>query len=99
MGDFPRESRGWQPLALWNEERPVAELVKVLWAYSIHRSCSDQEEGFWETLPFPFPGSCTQFALWSGGGAQMKAGIGHQYIKKLPPKTLRRTGALGQTDR
>lgn len=28
----------------WKAERPVAELVRV-WAYSIHRSCLDQEEG------------------------------------------------------
>ncbi len=28
----------------------MAELVRVLWAYSTHRSWRDQEEGFWDTI-------------------------------------------------
>lgn len=28
----------------------MAELVRELWAYSTHRSCWDQEDGFWDTM-------------------------------------------------
>jgi len=38
-------SSGLKPWAHWKGESPVAELVWVLWAYSMHSSCLDQVEG------------------------------------------------------
>ena len=28
----------------------MAELVRVLWAYSTHNRCWDQEDGFWDVM-------------------------------------------------
>lgn len=36
---------GWNLQGHWNGNSPLAELVRVLWAYYTHRSCLDQDDG------------------------------------------------------
>jgi len=43
-------SGGWKPWAHWKGESPVAELVRMLWAYSIYRRCLDQVEGCFDAM-------------------------------------------------
>ena len=41
---------GCHPCAHWNRDKPVAELVSMLCAYSTHNRCWDQDEGFFRSV-------------------------------------------------